>query len=103
MVEIECLACDKTLKLPQSIDMDNYDGQLVCSKCKALLHVKLVKGKLRKYKIVERVRPKNIKPTIIVQDEATKANLLRIGERTRKIENTGKPLEGEGIQGRKII
>jgi len=104
MVEIECLACDKTLKLPQSIDMDNYDGQLVCSKCKALLHVKLVKGKLRKYKIVERrVRPKNMKTTIIVQDKATKARLLRIAERTRKIENTGKPLEGEGIQGRKII
>jgi len=57
MVEIECLACDKTLELPQSIDTDNYDGQLVCSKCKALLHVKLVKGKLRKYKIVERRRP----------------------------------------------
>ena len=57
MVEIECLACDKTLELPQFVDTDNYDGQLVCSKCKALLHVKLVKGKLRKYKIVERLRP----------------------------------------------
>ena len=56
MVEIVCLACDKTLELPQFIDTDNYDGQLVCSKCKALLHVKLVKGKLRKYKIVERLR-----------------------------------------------
>ena len=57
MVEIECLACDKTLELPQSVDTDNYDGRLVCSNCKALLHVKLVKGKLRKYKIVERFRP----------------------------------------------
>ena len=57
MVEIECLACDKTLELPQFIDTDNYDGQLVCSKCKALLHVKLVKGKLRKYKIVEKFVP----------------------------------------------
>jgi hypothetical protein len=56
VVEIVCLACDKTLELPQFIDTDNYDGQLVCSKCKALLHVKLVKGKLRKYKIVERLR-----------------------------------------------
>jgi len=91
MIEIECLACDKTLKLPQSIDMDNYDGQLVCSKCKALLHVKLVKGKLRKYKIVERVRPENRTTTIIVQDKATKARLLHIAERTRKSENTGKP------------
>ncbi len=56
MVDIECLACDKTLELPQFIDTDNYDGQIVCSKCKALLHLKLVKGKLLKYKIVERLR-----------------------------------------------
>ena len=57
MVEIKCLACDKALEIPKSIDTDNYDGQLVCFKCNALLHVKLVKGKLRKYKIVERRRP----------------------------------------------
>ena len=56
MIEIQCLACDKTLELPQFINTDNYDGQLVCSKCKALLHVKFVKDELVKYKIVERLR-----------------------------------------------
>ena len=56
MDEILCLACDKALEIPQYIDTDNYDGQLVCSKCKALLYTKLVKGKLLKYKIVERLR-----------------------------------------------
>ena len=85
MVEIECLACDKTLEIPKSIDIDNYDGQLVCSECRALLHVKLIKGKLRKYEIVERRRsggPVNI----IVQNEESKRSLERLlsGERRTK-------------------
>ena len=53
MVDIKCLSCDKTLELPQYIDTDNYDGQLVCQECKSLLYVKLVKGKVQKYKIIE--------------------------------------------------
>jgi len=53
MVEIKCLACDKTLELPRFIDTDNYDGQVVCQECKSLLHVRLVHGKVQKYKIVE--------------------------------------------------
>ena len=36
MVEIPCLACDKALKLPQFVNTDNYDGQVVCQECKAL-------------------------------------------------------------------
>ena len=51
MVEIECLACGKTLKMPKYIDADKYDGQVVCQECKSLLHVKLVKGKVEKYRI----------------------------------------------------
>jgi len=70
MVEIECLACDKTLELPQFVDTDDYDGQLVCSKCKALLYVKLVKGKLRKYRIVERPRPgEHVKLHVVYDDD----------------------------------
>ena len=53
MVEIECLACGKTLKIPQFVNTDNYDGQVVCQECKSLLHLKLVKGDLLKYKIVK--------------------------------------------------
>ena len=52
MVEIECL-CGKNFNLPQCIDTDNYDGEVVCTECKALLHIKLVKGKLQKRKIVK--------------------------------------------------
>lgn len=55
MVNIECLACGKALQLPQFIDTDDYDydGQVVCQECKSLLHVKLEKGKVRKYKIIK--------------------------------------------------
>jgi len=54
MVEIACLACGETVKLPQFIDTANYDGQVVCQECKSLLHIKLVKGKVQKYKVVEK-------------------------------------------------
>lgn len=53
MVKVECLACGKLVKLPQFIDIDSYDGQVVCKECKSLLYVKLVKGKVQKYKVVE--------------------------------------------------
>lgn len=58
MVEIECLACGKAVKARQLTDSDNYDtdsydGQIVCQECKSLLHVKLVEGKVQKYKLVE--------------------------------------------------
>jgi len=58
MVKIECLACLKAIKPRQLTDTDNYDtesydGQIVCQECKSLLQVKLVKGKVHKYKIVE--------------------------------------------------
>ena len=53
MVEIECLACGKAVKPLRFIDNDNYDGQIVCQECKSLLHVKLVKGKVQKYRVVE--------------------------------------------------
>ncbi len=85
MADIECLACGKTVKLPQFIDSDDYDGQIVCQECKALLHVKLIKGKLRKYKIVERLRPKEHAMNIYVQDEETKQLIQQAGERTGKL------------------
>ena len=53
IIEIECLACGKTLKMPKYIDADKYDGQVVCQECKSLLHVKLIKGKVQKYKIIK--------------------------------------------------
>jgi len=62
MVEIECLACGKIVKLPQFIDTDDYDydGQIVCQECKSLLYVKLLKGKVRKYKLIEKFIPPSV-------------------------------------------
>lgn len=53
-MEIDCLACSKTIKIPEFIDTNNYDGQLTCQGCKSLLHIKLGGGKVRKYELVER-------------------------------------------------
>ena len=53
VVKIACLACGKTVRIPQYIDYNRYDGQLVCQKCESLLHIIFVKGKVQKYKVVE--------------------------------------------------
>ena len=58
MIEIECLVCEKSIKPRQlndseNYDTDHYDGQIPCPECKSLLYVKLLKGKVQKYKILE--------------------------------------------------
>ena len=65
MVDIKCLACGKTVKIPEYIDSDNYDGQLVCDKCKSLLYIKLVASKVRKYKVVESKREGDVPVSIV--------------------------------------
>jgi uncharacterized Zn finger protein (UPF0148 family) len=57
MLEINCLVCGQTIKIPEFIDTNNYDGQVSCPECKSLLHVKLVGAKVRKYMVVERKSP----------------------------------------------
>ena len=54
MVEIECLLCEKHIKLPQYIDAEDYDGEVVCQECQSLLYIKLVKSKVQKYRIKKR-------------------------------------------------
>ena len=73
MVEIQCLACGKPIKPPQlndtdKYDTDNYDGEVVCQECKSLLHIKLIKGKVQKYKIVEKNYPPNEPIKVIVKN-----------------------------------
>ena len=53
MVDINCLVCGERIELPKYIDTQDYDGQVVCQKCKSLLHVKLVKSIVRKYSVVK--------------------------------------------------
>jgi hypothetical protein len=52
-MEINCLICGKAIGIPEFVDTNNYDGQIACSECKSLLHVKLVGGKVRKYMVAE--------------------------------------------------
>jgi DNA-directed RNA polymerase subunit RPC12/RpoP len=54
MVEIECLVCGKTIKIPQFVNIDKYDGQVPCQNCGSLLHIKLVASKVEGYKVVEK-------------------------------------------------
>ena len=54
MVEIQCHQCGENFSPPQCIDTDMYDGEVVCPYCKSFLHVKLVKGKLQKRKLVKK-------------------------------------------------
>ena len=53
MIEVECLVCGKVVKLPQFIDTENYDGQVVCQECDSLLYIKLVRSKVQGYKVVK--------------------------------------------------
>ena len=54
MVSISCLACGESIELPPHIDTEDYDGEVPCQECGALLYIKLVKSKLRKYKVVDK-------------------------------------------------
>lgn len=72
MVEIECLVCGKAVKLPQFIDTDKYDGQVVCKACKSILDIKLVKEKVQKYKIEKDNSKLNLTDLVIhMQQEKT--------------------------------
>jgi hypothetical protein len=53
-LEISCLICGKNIEIPLFIDTNNYDGQISCPSCKALLRMKIFGGKVRKYELVER-------------------------------------------------
>ena len=54
MVCISCLVCDKPIELPQYIDTENYEGQVICQTCESLLHIKLIAAKVRKYRVIEK-------------------------------------------------
>ncbi len=77
MVEIECLVCGKGIKLPESIDTSNYDGQIACRECASLLHIKLVGSKLRKYEVVGREfrKPTSDSKIAVEKEPREKANV----------------------------
>jgi DNA-directed RNA polymerase subunit RPC12/RpoP len=54
MVEITCLGCGKSFRVPAFIDTVNFDGQLACPECASLLYIRLVGSKVRKYGLLDR-------------------------------------------------
>jgi transcription elongation factor Elf1 len=50
---LECLVCGENLSIPTFINIDNYDGQVVCQNCKSLLYLRLVRSKVKRYKVVD--------------------------------------------------
>jgi hypothetical protein len=53
MLKISCLSCNSIITIPEFIDTEKYEGQLACKKRNSLLYVKIIAGKIQKYKIVE--------------------------------------------------
>ena len=50
---LECLICGKTFQIPKFVNIENYNGQVVCQNCGSLLHIRLIQSKVRQYKVVE--------------------------------------------------
>jgi hypothetical protein len=50
---IECLGCGQPIKLPERITtIENYDGEITCKKCWALLKIEKVGNEIPRYKLV---------------------------------------------------
>jgi len=61
MVEVECPKCKILIDIPKGIDTNHYDGILVCQKCGLWLDIKLVGSKVRKRKVIENKRERDVK------------------------------------------
>ena len=72
MIDIECLYCGKTVKIPQHVDTKKYDGQVVCKECGALLHIKLANSKVQGYKLLKEGSTKKLEKLLEDIKEAGK-------------------------------
>jgi len=96
MVEIECHLCNENFSPSTCINTNNYDGEVKCPKCGAILHVKLINGKVEKRKVVDRG---NYWMRVLTGDDLVKYDrreqeeLNKIQEEERKFieENIPKP------------
>ena len=83
MAKIECLMCENWVEIPKFVNMGNYDGQIVCKQCKALLSVKFVGSELRKYKLVSGKGKGDVPVGIVykqTKDKGKKQNSYGYGE-----------------------
>ncbi len=66
MVEINCIVCEQPIKFPSYIDADDYDGQIFCHKCNRLLYVRLKSSKVKKYRVIEKLKPERTDVEFII-------------------------------------
>ena len=51
---IFCPSCQSRIKFKGDIDLNKFSGHILCSKCNALLYMKIAKMKLQECKIVDK-------------------------------------------------
>ena len=79
MAKIECLLCGGDVKIPKLSDTDKYEGDGVCEGCKSIIRVKLVKGKVHKYRIVkDKSMQKDRQYNILIQGKDAKDKLEKL-------------------------
>ena len=50
--ENPCILCNNAIKLPEYVGQ-NYSGDLFCSRCGSLLHIKLNKSEVEQYRVLK--------------------------------------------------
>ena len=66
MDKINCIVCEKPIKLPSYIDPEDYEGHIFCHKCNLLLYVRLKTAQVKKYRVVEK-QTITVHPNVIVK------------------------------------
>ena len=72
--EIPCIICNNAIRFPEYVGED-YSGDLLCDRCRSLLHIKLDKWEVKQYKVLrDRAEEwKGLQKLIEVQETAAKA------------------------------
>ena len=71
--ELPCIMCNNAIKLPEYVGQD-YSGDLLCGRCRSLLHIKLDKWEVKQYKVLkDRSEWKGLEKLTELQDRAAKS------------------------------
>lgn len=82
-MQIECIICGNSTKLPRNSDTKKYDGQVFCQKCTSLIHVKLAESKIVEYKILDKLSKKLFPP--MTADELATRRLERAKQEEQQL------------------
>ena len=71
--ELPCIMCNNAIKLPEYVGQD-YSGDLLCGRCRSLLHIKLDKWEVKQYKVLRdrSEKRKGLEKLLSLQEQAAK-------------------------------